>query len=993
NGVSVVLAESQAFGGAYGQDGSYGCFTSFCYGIEIDAAVEGFIAHGLYDDFESVGGKSFVNVQEGQFPNSLVNFSFAQAYERFGNGVSDLSTGENIGFEFAYGVGVGANPAPFTAASLLCETVLEPVYSNPVFGGGGPGTVPPPSIVSLPPAPAETDVGYGALGFDGQDDRLTLADASVLGIDGAVSVEAWLFPTAADGNRTWFSLPGRLKLALLDSGLVYMIANDSSGWGTWVPAGAALPAYHWSHVTFSYGEFDGVLQARVYVDGRLVHQMAATGVIGDASASGGTPDGRLLVGRDEDGGPGFAGRLDELRIWSSARSRAEVIAGLDSAPEATAPGLQASWRFSEPSGDSLLDDSSHANHLTLAAMGSATRPLRRDGSRSAAGGALGFDGVNDYVLIDEPQSLAHLEMDQSLTLEAWVFPLPDGEGQIMISKEGEYWLARNPDGRVFYALANISPGWVAVATDVVLPEQIWSHVALVYDGVAGTVKIYRNGALQQTLAGSGPIGDSAPAMQQFRIGGRQTDDSAPGRPRFKGVLDEVRVWNVAREASQIADSHAMVPDALEPGLMAWWRFDESAQSVAFDLSGNAVHGVLGGGQKDFMPQRTNAAELPGYPSALQDLACLSASCPTLDRDGDGIPDGWEAANGLDPDDPDDAARSDDGDHVDNRSEYELGLDPNRDDRLRHLGDLDPLVEGWQVSRPDPSDSTISVTPIADDGEAGAGCEAPCPALRIVDAGSSSGQYALFDVMPLPETLRVASERLGWSMRARVRRPSPVAVDPSWAAGFGYRDGARSWSVWLGVDDQGRQRLKLGGAAGPEILLGSASDYHLVEIAGYPQSGTVDVLVDGVLRHEGLSTADASNQLRVLWGSGTSGGQGTSYWNLVEWEVAPDSDADGISNVEERTRVGSNPYRPDTDGDGVSDGEERRSGTNPIRVDTDGDGYGDGMERAAGSDPTRADSLPLREIPVLSVPAAVILVLSLLAVVRLRLRRVVSGRRG
>lgn len=48
---------------------------------------------------------------------------------------------------------------------------------------------------------------------------------------------------------------------------------------------------------------------------------------------------------------------------------------------------------------------------------------------------------------------------------------------------------------------------------------------------------------------------------------------------------------------------------------------------------------------------------------------------TLDTDADGIPDGWEIAHGLNPQNPDDALRDDDQDGMTNRSEFLAGTDP------------------------------------------------------------------------------------------------------------------------------------------------------------------------------------------------------------------------------------------------------------------------------------------------------------------------------
>ena len=62
-----------------------------------------------------------------------------------------------------------------------------------------------------------------------------------------------------------------------------------------------------------------------------------------------------------------------------------------------------------------------------------------------------------------------------------------------------------------------------------------------------------------------------------------------------------------------------------------------------------------------------------------------ATPDSADTDGDGLPDGWEIDNGLDPDDPADAARDSDGDGRDNESEFLAGTDPNACDCLI-LGD-------------------------------------------------------------------------------------------------------------------------------------------------------------------------------------------------------------------------------------------------------------------------------------------------------------------
>ncbi len=65
---------------------------------------------------------------------------------------------------------------------------------------------------------------------------------------------------------------------------------------------------------------------------------------------------------------------------------------------------------------------------------------------------------------------------------------------------------------------------------------------------------------------------------------------------------------------------------------------------------------------------------------------------SLDIDSDGILDSYEIANGMDPDDPNDALLDFDGDSLINLKEFELGTDPNSVDT-----DTDGLPDGWEVS--------------------------------------------------------------------------------------------------------------------------------------------------------------------------------------------------------------------------------------------------------------------------------------------------------
>lgn len=164
-----------------------------------------------------------------------------------------------------------------------------------------------------------------------------------------------------------------------------------------------------------------------------------------------------------------------------------------------------------------------------------------------------LDGVDDAVNVPP---YANLAVTSQLSLQAWIHPtaplsapLPSNGGGIIVSREGEYEIARWNDGTIRYALANTTPGWAWIDTGFVAPTNVWTHVALTYDGAH--VHVYANGALVHTRASNGVIGDAHPDEDDFKIGARQRVPQF-----FAGLIDEVAVFAVALSPEEIAETVA-----------------------------------------------------------------------------------------------------------------------------------------------------------------------------------------------------------------------------------------------------------------------------------------------------------------------------------------------------------------------------------------------------------------------------------------------------
>ncbi len=225
-----------------------------------------------------------------------------------------------------------------------------------------------------------------------------------------------------------------------------------------------------------------------------------------------------------------------------------VGASLQAEAEATSainPDPVSSWDFNEGTGFDVSGGGS--NPVAGVVLGASWNlDLRAPIVNNNA--SLFFDGVNDRVRAsgDTP-----LRVDDALTLAAWIYARGAGShpdvGGIIIAKAGEYEIARFADGSLGWAVANTTPGWSWTDTNVIVPENEWTHVAFVYSAAEGLARMYVNGSEAHSMAVVGAIGDFIPAQNQFQIGARQDEDQ-----HFDGGIDDVRFYDVALNSAEIA---------------------------------------------------------------------------------------------------------------------------------------------------------------------------------------------------------------------------------------------------------------------------------------------------------------------------------------------------------------------------------------------------------------------------------------------------------
>ena len=207
-------------------------------------------------------------------------------------------------------------------------------------------------------------------------------------------------------------------------------------------------------------------------------------------------------------------------------------------------------------------------------------------SSGGGGFALKFDGVNDFLQISD-NALLSGGAEKSITVEVWVKPdQVDGVRPVVekfLDGQNKDWGIQIVDGLFEAVIENGGSDWNLQGGSV--PAGVWTHLAFSFDNAADLVRIFVNGveAGQRSLTADMP--DTPAVLRVGRHG--YTTKYLPGE------VDEIRIWNFAHSASQVAADLNRQLSGAESGLIAYWQFNEGAGQVAADKTTNANNWRLG----------------------------------------------------------------------------------------------------------------------------------------------------------------------------------------------------------------------------------------------------------------------------------------------------------------------------------------------------------------------------------------------------------------
>jgi hypothetical protein len=397
-----------------------------------------------------------------------------------------------------------------------------------------------------------------------------------------------------------------------------------------------------------------------------------------------------------------------------------------------------------------LDDSTNKNNDVTTEV---SDPAYQAAGR--IGYAVEFDG-NDAVGITDPGAGSTLDITAQVTVSAWIRPTAIGQWNRIVAKSHTsdaspwtmYGLLFDDASHLRMEAASGSTQYGTNATSTVPTDGSWTYATVTYDHAA--LRVYFNGGVQGTPTALSADLDTNDMPLSIGRSGFAGD-------YFTGRIDEVRVSNIAREACWIQTEYnnQMYPNKAVDGANGFLTVgaEESSPPTAVDLlslkatgSGEDVvvswetaqeldnigfhvyRSTLKGGPyvritdtlirgmtfsvkgRAYSYVDSNVTRGNLYYYKLEDIDTRGQSTMhgpvCVDWDGDGIPDDWEIAHGLNPL-VHDGALDYDGDGLTNLEEYQRNTDPLNTDT-----DGDGIPDGeesWRV------ESVVSVTQSLGDG--------------------------------------------------------------------------------------------------------------------------------------------------------------------------------------------------------------------------------------------------------------------------------------
>ncbi|WDQ17494.1 ELWxxDGT repeat protein [Rhodopirellula sp. P2] len=472
-------------------------------------------------------------------------------------------------------------------------------------------------------------LGNSSVQFSGTDQVMTVAQS--VDIDNRTTTERtvafWFYPTNLNGTgrQVIYQEGGTvrgLNIYLENGQLLAGGWSVLDGWGgTWLSASNVV-ADQWNHASLVFDAVAG--EIRLQLNGAAETTGAALAAItAHNNATLGRADGGTRFSDGAGGGVNvggtsshYAGLIDDARIYNRVLNHIE-LQELDSqtptSPGNLALGLVTHWGF-------------EGNTLDSAPEGSAADDGTLVGATIVSGGlgnsSVQFSGTDQVMTVAQSVDIDNRTTTER-TVAFWFYPTNlNGTGRQVIYQEGGTVRGLNiylENGQLLAGGWSVLDGWGGTwlsASNVVADQ--WNHASLVFDAVAGEIRLQLNGAAETTGAALAAITAHNNATLGRADGGTRFSDGAGGgvnvggtSSHYAGLIDDARIYNRVLNHIELQELDSQTPTSpgnLALGLVTHWGFegntlDSAPEGSAADdgtlVGATIVSGGLGNSSVQF----------------------------------------------------------------------------------------------------------------------------------------------------------------------------------------------------------------------------------------------------------------------------------------------------------------------------------------------------------------------------------------------------------
>lgn len=398
-----------------------------------------------------------------------------------------------------------------------------------------------------------------AIALDGENDYMA-TEATRNFADKDLTFECWVNFDSLQ-NATFFShgdANNAIEMGMNEAGKVVvkvgnrqLVSDEPAAW----------EKSSWNHVALAYDK------TRQNVTAYVNYVALLSGVKVDAY----TGNGIIEVGRSVSTQSNyFNGKVDQFRIWSDARSQSTIQANSAKQLSGNDLNLIAYYEMDEAKGTATEDKARGANLVMKG--GSWALPQGRSAS---------FDGKS-YVAMNSASAVIASDMD--FTLEFWFNAALGSKGQTILSS-GDGIEDGSPNTSDVFSVGFDSFGKLVFRNNGTSAEvkgdfadNNWHNFTLAVNRSSGIARIYMDGELN-TYFDADKVGRIA--SDKIYAGARVWHEDASVEQTvdqfFTGKVDEVRLWKLYRQQSQIESFYNQKVNGNEMGLLLYYPFEHYIQ--------------------------------------------------------------------------------------------------------------------------------------------------------------------------------------------------------------------------------------------------------------------------------------------------------------------------------------------------------------------------------------------------------------------------------